>query len=140
MYRSIASRSGFFVISRVRYRYRFCDLSGTSIWIGSRFLHLREWLPTVHSAVLSAQLPDAVAAAESGGVVEFGPVSLTAEEVRVRGKAAPWSDIKSVTIRQGYLAIRVHRGRSFSVALNRIPNDFVLLELARQLAPAVRVD
>jgi hypothetical protein len=128
-----------FVISRVRYRYRFCDLSGTSIWIGSRFLHLREWLPTVHSAVLSAQLPDAVAAAESGGVVEFGPVSLTAQEVRVRGKAAPWSDIKSVTIRQGYLNIRVHRGRSFSVALNRIPNDFLLLELARQLAPAVRV-
>jgi hypothetical protein len=140
IYRIMAGRTGFFIVSRVRYRYRFSGPSGTSGTIGPGFPHLREWLPTVHSAVLSAQLPAALAAATAGEAVEFGPIALTAREVRVRGKAAPWSAVKRVKITQGYLHILAHKGRSFSVALSRIPNDFLLLELARQLAPAVRVD
>jgi hypothetical protein len=145
IYRIMAGRSGFFVLSKVRYRYRFFAPAGASGKVGPRFPHLREWLPTVQSAVLSARLPAAVAVASAGGghrdggVVEFGPVALTAREVRVRSKAVPWSAIKRVKITPGYLHILVHQGRSFSVALSRIPNDFLLLELARQLAPAVRV-
>ena len=139
IYRIMAGRTGFFVVSRARYRYRFSGPSGTYGTIGPGFPHLREWLPTVHSAALSAQLPAALAVARAGQVVEFGPVALTAREVRVRSKAAPWSAVKRVKITPGYLHILVHQGRSFSVALSRIPNDFLLLELARQLAPAVRV-
>lgn len=140
IYRIMAGRSGFFVVSKVRYRYRFFAPSGASDKVGPGFPHLREWLPTVHSAVLSAQLPAALAAATAGEAVDFGPVGLTAREVRVRSKAAPWSAVKHVKITPGYLHILAHKGRSFSVALSRIPNDFLLLELARQLAPAVRVD
>jgi len=140
IYRIMAGRTGFLIVSRVRYRYRFSGPSGTSGTIGPGFPHLRAWLPTVHSAVLSAQLPAALAAATAGQAVEFGPVALTAQEVRVRGRAAPWPAVKRVMITPGYLHIRVHKGKSFSVALSRIPNDFLLLELARQLAPAVRVD
>jgi hypothetical protein len=140
IYRIMAGRSGFFVVSKVRYRYRFFAPSGASDKVGPGFPHLREWLPTVHSAVLSAQLPAALAAATAGEAVDFGPVGLTAREVRVRSKAAPWSAVKRVKITPGYLHILAHKGRSFSVALSRIPNDFLLLELARQLAPAVRVD
>jgi hypothetical protein len=140
IYRIMASRSGFFIVSKVRYRYRFFAPSGASGKVGPSFPRLREWLPTVRSAVLSAQLPAAVAAAGAGGVIEFGPVALTAREVRVRSKAAPWSAVKRLKITPGYLHILVHQGRSFSVALSRIPNDFLLLELARQLAPAVQVD
>jgi hypothetical protein len=139
IYRIMAGRSGFFVLSKVRYRYRFVAPAGASGKVGPRFPHLREWLPAVQSAVLSARLPAAVAVASAGGVVAFGPVALTAREVRVRSKAAPWSAVKRVKITPGYLHILVHQGRSFSVSLSRIPNDFLLLELARQLAPAVRV-
>src|SRR3984957_10469186 len=129
IYRIMAGRSGFFVLSKVRYRYRFFAPAGASGKVGPRFPHLREWLPTVQSAVLSARLPAAAAVASAGGGVEFGPVALTAREVRVRSKAAPWSAVKRVKITPGYLHILMHQGRSFSVSLSRIPNDFLLLEL-----------
>jgi hypothetical protein len=68
----------------------------------------------------------------SGGLLDFIPTSNTVER-NSHCKLIPWSDIKQIEVRGGFLYIKKLRGWSVAIAVREIPNFFVLLSLLRYL-------
>ncbi len=99
--------------------------------------HWTDLVPLVDAVVAarrSARLPDDRRALAEGSEAVFGPVTLTADEVVVRGRALPWTDARDVTLMQGQLVVRRKPNRQFAVLdVADVPDVDVLLELARSL-------
>jgi len=88
-------------------------------------------------------LPQMVAQANAGRMVEFGPLGVSIEALTYKGRTIPWDDVTRLVILtgSGYRHLTVYRGGllSFSPSimlnLNLVPNHLMLLELLKQIAP-----
>ncbi|MFF2552251.1 DUF6585 family protein [Nocardia sp. NPDC058058] len=122
------------------YRYQLTDPSGADYLITDRFVGAEQWGPEIRRRVTAAQLPLALAAAETGKSLEFGSITLSHGAIRAHNRSVPWGEVQEIRVDKGYIAIRV-AGEWLSltkVAANAIPNVFVFLELAERLRTLAR--
>jgi hypothetical protein len=97
-------------------------------------------LATVIDQVMARQLPRALAAVKAGQTVTFGPFAVSTQALTYDGKTVPWSEITKMTIvgpRQRRLVFEC-QGAMFgwTCLLGSVPNDFVMLEVIRQICPS----
>ncbi|MFB8008890.1 DUF6585 family protein [Nocardia sp. NPDC056000] len=122
------------------YRCQLTDPSGADYLVTDRFVGAEHWGPEIRQRVTAAQLPLALAAAETGKSLEFGSITLSHGAIRAHNRSVPWGEVQEIRIDKGYIAIRV-AGEWLSltkVAANAIPNVFVFLELAERLRTRAR--
>lgn len=76
---------------------------------------------------------DLIARLASGTPVELGPISLTADAIASGNKSVPFSEVKSVVLGGGRLAVKKNGKMlaAFSVASSKVPNVFALLDALR---------
>ncbi len=72
----------------------------------------------------------------SGQPVTFGPVAISKNGIQVGKKVFPWTDVKEVSLNQGFLKVSKKEGGWFSganAAASTIPNLHVLLSIINQV-------
>jgi hypothetical protein len=96
-------------------------------------------LATVIDQVMARQLPRALATVKAGQTVTFGPFAVSAHALTYSDKTVPWSEITKMTIvgpRQRRLVFECQGAMfSWTCLLGSVPNDFVMLEVIRQICP-----
>jgi hypothetical protein len=96
-------------------------------------------IATVIDEVQARQLPRALEAAKAGQTATFGPFAVSTQAITYDRKTVPWTDITKMTI-VGPNRRRFEfecRGAMFTwtCPLGGVPNDFVMLEVIRQICP-----
>ncbi|MFE6924043.1 DUF6585 family protein [Nocardia sp. NPDC057663] len=115
--------------------YTLTDPAGQHFVIDSSFVHADQWGQWIQQAVTEAQLPQALAAVQSGHRLGFGDIWLTASEIGARNKSVPWHQVQGLRTVSGYAEISVE-DRWFglnSTSIADIPNFFVLHALVERL-------
>lgn len=69
----------------------------------------------------------------AGQPLRFGPLELNRTGLQHGRQALGWSEVASVTLERGRLNVRPRRGRGWRIAVRRIPNAEVCLQLASHL-------
>ncbi|MCI0458054.1 MAG: hypothetical protein L0Z62_13905 [Gemmataceae bacterium] len=100
----------------------------------------------LHRAVLNRVtqhlLPGVLGTLREGGEVVFGPLKVGVVGVVYQGRMLPWLDVAQLAITTNVKGRYLHiheRGALFTwckVHLERIPNDFLLLEVLKRVCPA----
>jgi hypothetical protein len=98
----------------------------------------------VFSRVRAHLLPQMLASARAGRMVEFGPLAVSGDALRYKGQTVPWEEVTSLVIVTGsgnrHLRVNCRGILSFwpfcLLNLNLVPNDLLLLELLKQIAPS----
>jgi hypothetical protein len=88
-------------------------------------------------------LPLMVKKAHAGGMVEFGPLGVSSYALRYKGATTPWQEVTQLVIVRGSGVRKLmvyHRSGLglwpfIQLNLNKVPNDLLLIELLRQIAP-----
>jgi hypothetical protein len=86
---------------------------------------------TIQNETFKRMMPAAVAAYNAGGVVAFGPLSVSPQGLSNSKETLPWSQIKGVQISRGYISVN-KQGKWLawsSQPVAKIPNVFVFLTL-----------
>ena len=68
---------------------------------------------------------------QRGDWLEFGPIAIQRERLRVRGTEIDWNRINSLSIQAGYLVVELANQPKIQVPVIQIPNIELLLELIR---------
>ncbi len=69
----------------------------------------------------------------AGLPLDFGPLQLNRVGLQHRRQSLAWSEIDSVTLERGRLTVRPRSGRGWRIAVRRIPNAEVCLQLTSHL-------
>ena len=100
---------------------------------------------TVFIKVRDHLLPWMVNKANSGRMVEFGPLGVSSYALSYKGRTVPWHEVTKLVILygSGYRHLSIYRTGIFTfiwpwcfLNLNMLPNDLMLLELLKLIAPS----
>jgi hypothetical protein len=69
----------------------------------------------------------------AGQPLTFGPLLFSRSGLQHGRRALAWSEVDSVTLERGRLTVRPRHGRGWRIAVRRIPNAEVCLQLASHL-------
>lgn len=118
--------------TRISYAYTVTDTTGEDVILRGGFAGPEEWGPAIQRAVTVARFPRALAQLEAGQRLDFGPLWMTASEIGSGGTSVPWQQVEEITVKDGYVKLRV-AGRWSSLtatSVRLIPNFFVFRALA----------
>jgi uncharacterized protein DUF6585 len=98
---------------------------------------------TLFLRLLDHLLPLMVRRANAGRMVEFGPLGVSIDALRYKGKTVSWDDVTRlvIVIGSGFRHLTVYRRGLLSfwpyiqLNLNLVPNDLMLVELLKRIAP-----
>jgi hypothetical protein len=103
----------------------------------------RQLRDTVFVRVRDHLLPLMIKRADAGRMVEFGRLGVSSDALRYKGKMTPWDKVTQLLILKGsgYRHLMVYRRSGLGLwpfiqlNLNLVPNDLLLLELLKRIAP-----
>jgi hypothetical protein len=101
--------------------------------------NIQHLMQTVQQGVVEAQLPRALATAQAGYPVAFGPFAVTQQGLICDAKnTVTWPLLERITVSQGAVRVMVHGRRSALVArsIAKIPNYGLFLALISNLRAA----
>lgn len=89
-------------------RYILWRPDGMQLELNPAVPEFEELEKVVEQEVNRRLLPEAIAAFEAGGSVNFGPISLNAQGVSLQGgqKFLPWSAIQSIEVNNGFISCK----------------------------------
>jgi uncharacterized protein DUF6585 len=98
---------------------------------------------TVFVRVRDHLLPLMIRKANTGRMVEFGPLGVSIDALAYKGRTIPWDEVTQLVIMtgSGLRHLMVYRQGLLSfwpyiqLNLNLVPNDLLLLELLKRIAP-----
>lgn len=102
--------------------------------------NLPELITQIKSAVYVHLYPTFRDKFRAGELVSFGPVEIQKKYLNIRrynikpsSLKIPWSDITSMTIRSGYLLVKLHNNSVYRIRAAKIPNLEILLYLVEDI-------
>jgi hypothetical protein len=104
---------------------------------------LHELKSSVFVLVRAHLLPLMLKKAQAGRMVEFGPLAVSSYALNCKGTTISWDEVARLVILtgSGNRHLTIYRNGAFALLpfcqfnLNKIPNDLLLLELLKQIAP-----
>jgi hypothetical protein len=120
------------------YVYTLLTRDGTKVKVTNFYEKPQEWGPAIQASITGAQLPNVLAALDSGADVPFGPLVINRGGIATGSKSLRWDEIKEIDIRQGYLRIKKASGwsRWSTKPVSQVPNFFVFFAAANHLRQA----
>jgi hypothetical protein len=105
---------------------------GTTVWLGPAIGGIRDLMEEIRVRIAEQQLTDVCARLAAGGRVRFGAVAASDRELSVGARVVVWDDVEAIEAEAEEVVFRDRRGlRVAAVDLTRVPNAFLLGELAR---------
>jgi hypothetical protein len=113
-----------------------CDRQGRAFTFTHALDRIEELAKLIQQDLVRRKLPQARALINAGKPVEFGPVTVDASALYVKGRRLDWPEINSIEIGGGSLCIAKKKGFT-EVPLFEVPNAQVLLPLAEEIRKKV---
>jgi hypothetical protein len=138
VFQRIVRRSTYGVTVNTEYRYTITRRDGYTIKITNFWDGVEELGRHINHNVSIALLPRMRAALAQGQSIQFGDITLSAAEVRGKRHTATWSQVRSITVQNGYVRVNL-QGKFLSLSTKpaaAIPNLPLFLTLADQLRQA----
>lgn len=120
---------------RDSYRARLILATGHSIELPGSLQHLPELISRIKAKLYPRILPRLQAEFKSGAWLNFGPLAIQSQALRLEGKELPWHQVKHVDIRAGKLVIEFNDHSNRNISISRIPNLELVLQLIEQGIP-----
>jgi hypothetical protein len=123
--------------NRARLSYQVTSSSGDTLHL---YDHVRDpagAIATIRQRVYALLLPRMQADLDAGRPVAFGPVTIAAAGMTVRGRETPWAEIAGVTLSGGSVMVERRGGgwlNDAEISRGEIPNAELLAQLAAQRA------
>ncbi|WP_042417429.1 DUF6585 family protein [Streptacidiphilus anmyonensis] len=121
------------------YLLTLTEPDGRSSKLTQFYDNVQHLMQTVQQGVVEAQLPRALAAAQAGYPVPFGPFTVTQQGLVCGGKGTvTWPLLDRITVSQGSVRVMVHGRRTAMAAkpVAQIPNFHLFLALVSNLRAA----
>jgi len=124
---AVASEDG-----RNLHRHVLRAVDGTTVWLGPAIAGMRDLVEEIRVRMAERQLPEVCARLAAGGVVRFGAIAASDRELSVGPRVLAWDDVEAIEAEAGQVVLRDRkRQRVAAVELTRVPNAFLLAEMAR---------
>ncbi|WP_052442511.1 DUF6585 family protein [Streptacidiphilus neutrinimicus] len=124
-----------------QYLLTLTEPDGRSSKLTQFYDNVQHLMQTVQQGVVEAQLPRALAAAQAGYPVPFGPFTVTQQGLVCGAKATvTWPLLDRITVSQGSVRVMVHGRRTATAAkpVAQIPNFALFLALVSNLRAGQR--
>ncbi len=119
-----------------KYRAVLIPNLGAPIRLSTALENLPDLLTRIKANLYPHILPDLKEQFIAGKWVYFGPIAIQRNYLRLRQRQIPWNQINQIRIDQGYLVIELHDLPRQRLAIGKIPNWEILLELIKMGASA----
>lgn len=128
----------YFPSSRItRHAYQLTHRSGDTLQFGDLVRDPAAAYDTARRMVYPLIAPGLTAAFEGGAPVAFGPVTLDAAGVHIKGRTMPWAEVLRAQVVGGSLLIERRGGGWFNDAdldIGAVPNSEILIDLVGRRA------
>ena len=113
------------------HRYTIRGLDGRQVVLTDRITHVESLGNVISEMVTRVKLPVVMAAFKAGGIVTFGPLSVSLQRVSNGKETISWGQVTEVKVNRGIVIVK-KEGKWLSwssVRVATIPNFFVFLAL-----------
>ena len=122
------------VLSRPRVMIELISQSGRKVRLPSVLAGVEQLVSTIKARTYPRLLEEYRQAFNEGQPLQFGPLALSRAGLQHDQRTLAWKEIGSVTLERGRLSIRPTQGKDWHIAVRRIPNAEVCLQLASHLS------
>jgi len=107
-------------------------MDGTTLSLGAAIGGIRDLVEEIRVRMAERQLPDLCARLAAGGVARFGDIATSDRELAVGPTRVAWDEVEALEPEDGQVVLRDRSGQRIAAAeLTRVPNAFLVVELAR---------
>jgi len=133
------------ILPRRTHVYTLQTRDRTTLRLSDQFADIARAGALVQQEVLRRRLPEAAAAYQAGGVIPFGPLTVSRAGLASGKEVLPWAEVVSVSIAEGRYrgtavwtyklrVMRIGKRRPWlEVDIAQIPNSRVLLALLKEI-------
>ncbi len=121
------------LLSTPRVTIELLSQSGRKVRLPAVLAGAEQLVSSIKARTYPRLLEEYRQAFNAGQPLDFGPLQLSRTGLRHGQQVLPWSEIESVTLERGRLHVHPRRGRGWRIAVRRIPNAEVCLQLASHL-------
>jgi len=115
-----------------RHRVMIYPKQGNAISLNDRIPKIMELAGRIKAKLYPRMLPNLRADLSKGRPLNFGPVTLQKDCLRVRGKAIPWDQITGINVQDGRLIVESRTNRPVKISAGQIMNIELLVQLLQE--------
>lgn len=117
---------------RTYWRASLYTAHGISIRLDESLHDLPELISRLKARLYPRLLPQLRARLRSAEWIEFGPLAIHLDALRVQGRSIPWAQVEHLNPQSGYLMVELEDQSRRRIPLSEIPNLELLLQLVQQ--------
>jgi len=117
---------------KTRQRLTILSHSGEKVHIDDRIPNLSELTERIKAKIYPRLLPYLRAALQKGDLLYFGPVILQKQAIKLREQGIPWDQVARLSVVSGKLVVESKSNRKLRVAVGKIPNVDLLIQLLQE--------
>jgi hypothetical protein len=117
---------------RNTYRARLILGSGKTIKLPGSLKHFPELISRIKANLYPRLMPKLQSKYQSGAWLNFGPITIQLQGLRLDGQTVSWQQVKHIDVREGALMIEFIERANRKIPVDQIPNLELVLQLIDQ--------